>query len=610
MKGSSIRYLWPYLSNRPWWWIGCFTYAIIGAGASAFSPFLLGHAIDNINSGIQLSMLLLFAAGILGLAITQAIFRYLLRMLTGDMAATVSYEMSQDMFARLLILDQHTYGDYGSGDLLSRATSDFIYIWRFFSAGFQMMMHAVVLMIIGCILMASASPLLAAIVFGFVAITILSQLRLGRLLETSFKIVQQEMAQLSAFAQEHLTTVRMIKAYNQEHQVTAAFTDANERYAKSNLSFVLRSGLIAPIPGVVVRMTAAIVLAVGGAMVINGQLTLGQFVQFIVYLGLLSNAAIQISQAYERLQQGAAATGRIAEILLREPRIADTRAALSPQIRGAVKMHNVGVRAGGRWVLHDINLEVPAGSVVGIVGPTGSGKSTILGLLARVQDPQAGTVSIDDTDLRSLKLDTLRRSLAIVPQETLLFGMSLRDNITLGLKDVPDEDVERAIETARLAQDLTQFPQRLQTPVGERGATLSGGQKQRTAIARALVRDPRILLLDDALASVDAETASQIIAGLAGNGSRTTFIVSQHLIAVRNANLILVLEDGTITERGTHDELIALGGRYAAMVEREHRRETTQADIEEAFDEEEQEPIVAGSTTATTRDGDGRRNGR
>ena len=609
MKGSNIRYLMPYLANRRWWWIGCFVYALFSGSASAFSPFLLGQAIDELRRGVQLPLLLLYASGILGLAVLLALFRYLLRMLTGDMAATVSYEMSRDFFARLLILDKHTLDEFGSGDLLSRATGDFIYVWRFFSAGFQMMLHAVVLMIIGCVLMASASPLLAAIVFGFLAITILAQVRLGRVLQASFKVVQQEMAHLSAFAQEHLTTVRMIKAYNQEQQVSTAFAEANQQYAHSNLQFVLRSGLIAPIPGVVVRVTAAIVLAVGGTLVIGGDLTLGQFVQFIVYLGLLSNAAVQISSAYERLQQGAAATGRIAEVLLREPRIADTPDAVATEITGAVKMEGVGVRASGRSILHDIDFEVPAGSVVGIVGPTGAGKSTLLSLIARVQDPQVGRVLVDGVDLRSIRLDDFRQALAIVPQETLLFGMSIRDNITLGLHDVPEEDVKRAIERARLAKDLEQFPQRLQTPVGERGATLSGGQKQRTAIARALVRDPRILLLDDALASVDAETASQIIAGLAGDGRRTTFIVSQHLLAVRRADLILVLDGGTIIERGTHDELLALGGRYAAMVERELRRDAADVDVEEAFDAEEPEPVAAGNG-AGSRTQSGRGNGQ
>jgi len=598
MRGSNLRHLWPYLAGRPHWLIGCLVFAALGAGASAYSPFLLGRAIDELQRDVRLDRLLLYASGLLILAVILSLFRYLLRMLTGSMAATVSYEMSRDLFARLLVLDQKTYTEYGSGDLLSRATSDFIYIWRFFSAGFQMMLHSVVLMVIGGALMASQSLLLAGIVFGFLSLTVFSQVRLGRILESSFDQVQQEIGRLSAFAQEHLTTVRMIKAYNQERQVTTAFSESNDRYAQRNLHFVLRSGLIAPIPGMVVRLTAALVLAIGGGLVISGGLTLGQFVQFIIYLGLLSNAAIQISAAYERLQQGAAATGRIAEVLLREPRIADAPDALDLAIQGGVGMRGVGVKAGGRWILRDIDFDVAPGTVVGIVGPTGAGKSTLLSLIARGQDPQAGQVIIDGIDVRSVKLKALRRSMAIVPQETLLFGMPLRDNITLGLEDVPEEQVERAITTARLAKDLEQFPQRLNTIVGERGATLSGGQKQRTAIARALVRDPHILLMDDSLASVDAETASQIIAGLAGNGDRTTFIVTQHLLAVRKADLILVLVDGTIAERGTHDELIAHGGRYAAMIEHEQRREAAELEVDEVFDEIEDDEMSPVAITA------------
>jgi ATP-binding cassette, subfamily B, multidrug efflux pump len=574
MRGSSIRYLWPYLRGRPKWLIGCVVYAVVGASASAFSPFLLGYAVDELKGGVRLPVLLAYVSGLLALAATLAVFRYLLRMLTGEMAATVSYEMSRDLFAKYLVLDQQTHADYGSGDLLSRATADFIYVWRFFSAGFQMMSHSLVLMVIGCVLMATASPLLAAIVFGFLSLTIISQVRFGRLLESSFRVVQSEMANLSAFAQEHLTTVRMIKAYAQERQVVHAFDAKLSNYTTSNLKFVLQSGAISPIPGVVVRLTAAIVLAVGGAMVIDGTLTLGQFVQFIVYLGLLSNAAVQISNAYERLQQGAAATGRIAELLIREPRIADAPGAREVELQGAVRMRGVGVKAAGRTILHDIDFDVPAGSTVGIVGATGAGKSTLLSLIARVQDPQRGTVEIDGIDLRDLTLHSIRRALAIVPQETLLFSMSLRDNITLGLQDVPDEVVDDAVRRARLSNDLPQFPQGLATPVGERGATLSGGQKQRTAIARALARDPRILMLDDALASVDALTASQIIASVAGaDRRRTTFIVTQHLLATQHADMILVMDGGTIVERGTHAELLELGGRYAAMFEREHRRE-------------------------------------
>lgn len=575
MTGSGIRYLWPYLRGRRWWLFGCLLFALVGASASALSPFLLGQAVDELQRGVRLPVLLLYAAGLLFLAVMTALFRYLLRMLTGTMAATVSYEMSRDFFGRLLVLDQHTIHEYGSGDLLSRATSDFIYVWRFFSAGFQMMLHSLVLTLVGSILMASASPLLAAIVFGCLLLSIVAQLRLGRILEEAFSVVQREMAHLSAFAQEHLTTVRMFKAYSQEAQVAGAFATANKAYAQSNLHFALRSGLIAPLPGVVVRLTAALVLAVGGGLVIDGRLTLGQLVQFVVYLGLLSNAAVQISAAYERLQQGAAATGRIAEILLRQPRVADAPDAGDVSIRGAVATRGAGVQAGGRWVLRDISFDAPAGSTVGIVGPTGAGKSTLLGLIMRVQDPHAGCVLVDGVDVRSIRLETLRRSLAIVPQETLLFSMTLRDNITLGLTNTSDDNVRAAVETSRFANDLPQFPRGLDTAVGERGATLSGGQKQRTAIARALVREPRIVLLDDALASVDAQTASQIIAALAlrDRASRpTTFLVTQHLLAVRHADQILVMDEGRIVERGTHDELVALGGRYAGMYEREHRR--------------------------------------
>lgn len=574
MKGSGIKYLWPYLAGRYWWLIGCVVYGVMSASSSAFMPFLLGRAVDELGRGVHLPVLAAYAAGLLGLAATLALFRYLLRMLTGKMAATVSYEMSQDLFARLLVLDQRNYAFFGTGDLLSRATSDFIPVWRFFSAGFQMMMHSLVLLVIGCVLMASASWLLALVVFGALLVTMTVQVLLGPILERSSDRVQRDISDLSSFSQEHLTTVRMFKAYGQEEQVVRSFDITNERYARSNLRFMLRSGLISPLPGVVVRLSAAVVLALGGALVIRNDLSLGQLVQFIVYLTLLSNAAVQISSAFERMLQGAAAAGRIAEVLRHRPHVQNEPDTIEHQIEGAVGMRSVGLRAGGMSVLRDITFDVPAGTTVGVVGATGAGKSTLLSLIARVQDPTKGEVLIDGIDARKLNLKSLRRSLAIVPQETLLFGMSLRDNITLGLSDVPDERVQEAINIARLSNDLPQLPQGLDTVVGERGATLSGGQKQRTAIARALVRDPRILLLDDALASVDAHTAAQIVEGLASgsSGRRTTFIVTQHLPAVRHADHILVLDAGKIAEAGSHDELLALGGLYAAMHERAQDR--------------------------------------
>jgi ATP-binding cassette subfamily B multidrug efflux pump len=575
MRNTGLRFLLPYMRPYNGALLLGTLYAIIGAGASAFSPTLLGWAIDELNGGVRLQVLAIYALGILGLSCTLAVFRYLLRMLTGAIAAGVSYQMSQDMYARLLTFDQAALTQYGTGDLLSRGTSDFIYIWRFYSAGFQMSIHALLLLLIGSGLMALTSPLLATVVVVMLAISVLAQVRLSRVLERSFDKVQQELAHLAAFAQEYLGAARMIAAYAQEQPAVTAFSRANDHYSRRNLDFVLRSSAISPLPSLVVRLAATLILAIGGMLIIQGQLTLGEYVQFIIYLNLLSTAAQQLSQAYERLQQGSAAAGRIGEILLRRPDIADAPDAIALPLAGDLRFEGVGVRVQGRWVLRDIDIAVPAGTTLGIVGATGAGKSTLLSLIGRVRDPDAGRVTIDGHDLRALKLASLRSAVAYVPQETLLFGMSLRANITLGLSGVPDARIQAAAHAARLTNDLAQLPQGLDTPVGERGATLSGGQKQRTAIARALVRDPRMLLLDDSLASVDTQTAAEIIGELsAARSSRTCLIVSQRLAAVRDADQIVVLDQGCVIERGTHASLLRQGGRYAAM----YRRELHQAE--------------------------------
>ena len=288
---------------------------------------------------------------------------------------------------------------------------------------------------------------------------------------------------------------------------------------------------------------------------------------------MLNGAAQSLSQAFERLQQGSAAAGRIGEVLRRKADVRDTPDARKPPIKGHLRFENVGVRAGNRWVLRHIDLDILPGMTVGIVGATGAGKSTLISLIGRGLDPDEGQIRLDGHDLRSIKLKYLRRHVGYVPQETLLFGMTVQENITLGMANVPDEHVHRAVTAARLSNDLVQLPQGMATVVGERGATLSGGQKQRTAIARALVRDPVLLLLDDSLANVDTQTAAEIIGELnTANAGRTCLIVSQRLAAVRSADLIVVLEDGQIVERGTHKALLELNGRYAAMYRRELRQ--------------------------------------
>ncbi len=576
---TGLRFLLPYMRPYRRHLIIGTIYAIIGAGASAYSPTLLGQAIDAILKGINFQVLALYSVGLIALAITVSIFRFLLRMLTGEIAAGISYRMGQDLFDRILLFDQKTIQEYGTGELLSRAANDFIYIWRFYSAGFQMSINALFLLAIGCTLMALTSPLLAIVVVVMLTISIAAQVWFGRVLEGSFEKVQQSIAYMSAYAQEHLSAARMLAAYAQEGQVVTRFQQTNDDYARRNLDFVLRSSAISPLPSLVVRLAATLVLAIGGTLIINGGLTLGQYVQFIVYLGLLSNAANSLSQAYERLQQGSAAAGRIGTVLRRRSQIVDAPDAIEFPVVGDLRFENVGVRmsGAGRWALRGIDLEVPAGSTLGVVGATGSGKSTLLSLLGRLRDPDEGRVFLDGIDLRSIKLDALRRAIVSVPQETLLFSMAMRDNIALGLPELADERIQVAARSARLHNDLAMLPQGLATMVGERGTTLSGGQKQRTAIARALVREPHVLLLDDSLASVDTQTASEILGELrTARSQRTCLIVSQRIGSVRDADQIIVLEDGQIVERGTHQELFTLDGRYAAM----YRRELRQAEEE------------------------------
>lgn len=567
---SGLRTLLPY--GRPYRWLLALgtLYALIGSAASAFSPVVLGYAIDALIKQIDQRTLLIYTGAIIGLTIVLAVFRYLLRMLTGTMAAGVSYTMAQDLYRHILTFDRTTQASFGTGDLLSRASSDFIYIWRFYSAGFQMAIHAIFLLLIGCALMALTSMPLAVLTVGMLMISLIAQARLGRLVENAFNVVQQRLARISAFSQEHISAQRTLAAYTQEASSRDAFNDLSNQYAKESIRFVLFSSAISPLPQLVVRLAATAVVAYGAVLIINDQLTIGQYVQFIVYLGLLSNAANALSHAFERLQQGSAAAARIGTVLRRIPYVINTPNAREHVPHGAISITHASWLHDSHAILDDISVEIPRGQHVGIVGATGAGKSSLLSLLLRLRDPDRGAILFDGIDAKHIDLHTLRQGLAYVPQEHMLFSMTLRENVMLGTPHVQSNNLDYALSVSCLDRDIAQLANGLNTIVGERGTMLSGGQKQRLGIARAIITDAPVMIFDDALSNIDAHTANDIVQNIsAARHGKTTIMVSQKISAVRHLDAIIVLEQGKLAEYGTHEQLLERNGIYAQLYQRE-----------------------------------------
>lgn len=569
-RSSGLRTLLPYAQPyRGLLALGTL-YAFVGAAASAFNPVVLGYAIDALLTKIDQWQLIKYACFIIVLTIVLAVFRYLLRMLTGTMAAGVSYTMAQDLYKHILTFDRATQAEFGTGDLLSRASSDFIYIWRFYSAGFQMAIHAVFLLLIGCGLMAITSVPLAVVTIVMLIVSLIAQTRLAVFVEDSFNKVQQRLARISAFAQEYISAQRTVAAYTLEQQSSDAFRTLSNEYADESIRFVLFNSAIAPLPQLVVRLAATAVVAYGALLIINQQLTIGQYVQFIVYLGLLSNAANQLSNAFERLQQGSAAAERIGAVLHRIPQVRNLPDAPTHVPQGTVALREVTWRYQQQYLLRDINVTIQKGQHVGVVGLTGAGKSSLISVILRLRDPDSGAVLFDGHDAKTIDLATLRSGLAYVPQEHILFSMTLRENILLGTPHATDAQLDDALRVSCLDRDIAQLSHGLETLVGERGTMLSGGQKQRLGIARALITDAPVMLFDDALSNIDARTAYDIVTNVYSYRSgKTTIMVSQKISAVRHLDAILVLDQGTLVEYGTHQHLMAHHGIYAELYERE-----------------------------------------
>ena len=614
---EQLRHLRPFVVRYRIRLLLGFLCAACTAATTASMPQIVRLAVDDLNSrGVLADELLRYGALMLVLALFDSGFKFGQRLLVAGTSYLIEYDIRTALFRRLLALDQGFYGRMHTGDLMARVTNDLSAVRQLLGPGINSCMSALLLLTVAGVLMFRTNPTLALLVLLLLPIVTVLFVVVGARMRRIFRSVQDQFGNLSTRAQENFSGIRTIKAYAQEEAEIDVFHAANEHYRALNVRYVLLSGLLWPTITLVLGLIGALVLLVGGRFIASGTMTLGDLVLFNGYLALLAWPMIALGWTVNLYQQASASMGRIAEILHRQPDIATPAEAPDHfTVRGDIEFRNVGIRFSyeeierhdqqdkqpGRqsdkgsatitpspphpitpspdwWVLRHISFTVPSGSSLAIVGATGVGKTTLVNLLARVRDPDEGQVLIDGQDIRALPLDDLRRGIGYVSQDTFLFSVPLRENVSFGRPGADPAEVDRAVEVARLSNDLPQFPAGLDTLIGERGVTLSGGQKQRTAIARAVLRDPAILVLDDALSSIDTHTAAEILAGLREvMHDRTSIIIAQRIATVKDADTIIVLHDGQIAERGTHRQLLEQGGRYAAM----YRRELLRAEMED-----------------------------
>lgn len=584
--GPAFRRLLPFVFRYRRSFLLGLACVVVTTAIQLLSPWVLKYAIDDLNAGVTRSKLALYAGILLGIACVGAVFRFSMRRIIIGASRDIEYDMRNAFFGRLQLMPLGYYQSRRTGDLMSRATNDLNAVRMMVGPAVMYSASTILTFFVAIMLMMSIDArltLIALVPLPFVSISVRY---FGSEIHRRFEAIQEQLADLSAVVQEALSGVRVVRAYREEAHEIERFRTANLEYLARNRGLISLQGFFYPSMTLFLGLGSLLVLWQGSRAVIGGRITLGEFVAFNAYLVMLSWPMIAFGWVTNILQRGMASWKRMLEILDAEPAISDaavTEAGRNVRITGAIEFRNVTFKYPGsdRIVFDDVSLSIAAGQTVAFVGATGSGKSTLISLLPRLHEPPRGTVFLDGVDVLEIPLERLRQAIGFVPQEPFLFSDTIAENIGFGVPagDDLDERIQSAAATARLDVDVESFPKGFATLVGERGITLSGGQKQRTALARAILTDPAILILDDAMSAVDTYTEEEILLRLREvMRSRTSLIVAHRVSTVRHADLIVVLDNGRLVEQGRHDELVRLGGMYAEL----NRKQQLEEELAEA----------------------------
>ncbi|MDZ7780484.1 MAG: ABC transporter ATP-binding protein [Gemmatimonadota bacterium] len=582
---GELRTLLPYFRPYRRGFVLGLVCVVFANGFQVAGPWLLKLAIDGIGDPEVTRARITGLAGLIVLvALIGGAFRYGMRELLNGISRRMEADLRNDFFGHLLRLDPSFYGRTRTGDLMSRATNDTLAVRMAVGPAVMYTVNTVVTFTLTLGLMIWMSPRLTLYaVLPLLALPPI-MIRFGKIIHERFERIQEQFSSMSTFVQENLTGVRIVRAYGQEAEQARRFDAFNERYRQRNMALIVSTGAFRPLLMFISGLSMVVVTWLGGLQVIAGTITVGTFVAFTFYLTLLVWPMIALGWVVNLYQRGAASMGRINRILRTEPEItAPPQPRRLSDPRGEIRFEGVSFAYPGtdRVVLRDIEFTARAGATVALVGPTGAGKSTLVSLLPRLYDPTEGRILFDGIPLPELDPAELRAHLAMVPQDAFLFSDSIAANIGLGHREEPDRgSVEAAARIAQLDDQVRELPHGYDTLLGERGINLSGGQKQRATLARALAREPTVLVLDDALSAVDTQTEARILDDLRSiTSSRTTFIISHRVSAVMHADLILVLEAGRIVQRGRHTDLIAEGGTYARLLERQLLEEDLESGV-------------------------------